>query len=135
MKQTEFEQQLRDMRMQKSQEIAAIAQLQSQVNKERALLNTQYDDLRKRIHTLDIERVSLSQRRMDVEAKWGGQIRKFYQENYTASRELEEVSDWALVNELAHRGFGGLLSHPDRDADFMMKLNEKMVSHAPESED
>lgn len=72
MKQTEFEQQLRDMRMQKSQEIAAIAQLQGQVNKERALLNTQYDDLRKRIHTLDIERVSLSQRRMDVEAKWGG---------------------------------------------------------------
>ena len=72
MKQTEFEQQLRDMRMQKGQEIAAIAQLQSQVNKERALLNTQYDDLRKRIHTLDIERVSLSQRRMDVEAKWGG---------------------------------------------------------------
>lgn len=72
MKQTEFEQQLRDMRMQKGQEIAAIAQLQGQVNKERALLNTQYDDLRKRIHTLDIERVSLSQRRMDVEAKWGG---------------------------------------------------------------
>ena len=72
MKQTEFEQQLRDMRMQKGQEIAAIAQLQSQVNKERALLHTQYDDLRKRIHTLDIERVSLSQRRMDVKAKWGG---------------------------------------------------------------
>ena len=42
------------------------------------------------------------------------------------TRELENVSEWAIANELRHRGFSGTLINPDKEQEFMSNLNAKL---------
>ena len=76
-----------------------------------------------------------AQKRIAVETEWGETIRKFWNENYTTSRELENVSEWALAAELRHRGYGGTLTNADKPDDFMETLNHKLNGDGNTSED
>lgn len=128
MKQTEFEEKLRELRRQKGVAIATIAHMQGEVKEEISAIDRQIKDLRARREKYNQERIMLSQRRIETDKYWGGQIQKFFEENYTTSRELEEVSDWALANELKARGFvlNGTFTCEGKDEEFLNTFNNKL---------
>lgn len=126
MTQIEFENQLREMRQEKGREVANIAKLQSEVKAEIARLQSQYDGIKDRLHRLQQEREMYGLKRMAVEKEWKERIAKFQKDNFTTTRALENVSDWALINELKARGFRGHVDHADKPADFMENLNAKL---------
>lgn len=127
MTQIEFENQLREMRQQKGREINAVSQMQSEVKGEIARLQQQYDDLRNRLHRLQQERSMYGQRRLQLEKEWGDRIAQFQKENYSTTRTLENVSDWALVNELKARKFYGSIDQVGGDPEHIQRLNAKLV--------
>ena len=115
MTQVEFENEMRNLRVQKGIELNVIAKMQGEVkelNAEREKLNQQ--------------RLMLGQTRLTKEQEWGKRIKDFYDQHYTTTRELENVSEWAIVNELRHRGFNGTLINPVKDEEFMSNLNAKL---------
>ena len=126
MTQIEFENQMRELRTQKSAELTAIAKVQGEIKEEIAAIDRQVKELRAKREKLNQQRIMIANRRFDLEQEWCEKIKKFYDENYTTSRELENVSEWALANELRHRGFTGQLINPEKDEEFMMNLNGKL---------
>lgn len=126
MTQIEFENQMRELRTQKGAELNAIAKMQGEVKEEIAAIDRQVKELRAKREKLNQQRIMFANRRFDLEREWGAKIKKFYDENYTTSRELENVSEWALANELRHRGYTGQLINPEKDEEFMMNLNGKL---------
>ena len=134
MTQIEFEAQLRELRCQKGAEIAAIAKMQGEVKEEIAAIDRQVKELRARREKLNHERIMVSNRRYALEAEWGERIRAFFKENYTTTRELENVSEWALAAELRHRGYSGQLLNPEKEQEFMSNLNAKLNGTAEDAE-
>lgn len=128
MTQIEFEQQLREMRQQKGREVKNIEKMQVEVKEEIARLQGQYDELRNRLHRLQQERSMYGQRRIQIEKEWGDRIAQFQKENFTTSRALNNVSDWAIINELKARGFHGQFSNETMDIQHVIELNEKLNS-------
>lgn len=126
MTQIEFENQMRELRTQKSAELTAIAKVQGEIKEEIAAIDRQVKELRAKREKLNQQRIMIANRRFDLEQEWCEKIKKFYDENFTTSRELENVSEWALANELRHRGFTGQLINPEKDEEFMMNLNGKL---------
>lgn len=126
MTQIEFENQMRELRTQKSAELTAIAKVQGEVKEEIAAIDRQVKELRAKREKLNQQRIMIANRRFDLEQEWCEKIKKFYDENFTTSRELENVSEWALANELRHRGYTGQLINPEKDEEFMMNLNGKL---------
>lgn len=126
MTQIEFENQMRELRTQKSAELKAIAKMQGEVKEEIAAIDRQVKELKAKREKLNQQRIMIANRRLDMEQKWSKRIKDFFDQNYTTSRELENVSEWALANELRHRGYTGQLINSDKDEDFMMKLNGKL---------
>ena len=126
MTQIEFENQMRELRTQKGAELTAIAKMQGEVKEEIAAIDRQVKELRAKREKLNQQRIMIANRRFDLEREWGAKIKKFYDENYTTSRELENVSEWALANELRHRGYSGTLINPDKEQEFMTNLNAKL---------
>ena len=126
MTQIEFENQMRALRTQKGAELTAIARLQCEVKDDMEAIDRQIHELKERKTKLNQQRIALSDRRFKLEQEWGKRIKDFFDQNYTTSRELENVSEWALANELRHRGYTGQLINPEKDEDFMMKLNGKL---------
>ena len=130
MTQIEFENQLREMRCQKGAAVSAIAKMQSEVKEEIAGLQRQFDDIKNRLHRLQQERSMLGLKRIAIEKEWADAIKKFTDDNYTTTRALENVSDWALANELCARGFFGNLSNEHREEEFLEKFNAKLAYDA-----
>ena len=126
MTQIEFENQMRALRTQKGAELNAIVKMQGEVKEEISAIDRQVKELRAKREKLNQQRIIISNHRFDLEREWGGIIKKFYDDNYTTSRELQNVSDWALANELRHRGYTGQLINPEKDEEFMMNLNGKL---------
>lgn len=126
MTQIEFENQMRELRTQKSAELTTIAKVQGEVKEEIAAIDRQVKELRAKREKLNQQRIMIANRRFDLEQEWCEKIKKFYDENFTTSRELENVSEWALANELRHRGYTGQLANPEKDEEFMMNLNGKL---------
>ena len=126
MTQIEFENELRELRCQKGAAISAIAMMQGEVKEEISAIDRQIKDLRTRREKLNQQRIVLGNQRFAIEKELGEKIRKFFDENYTTSRELENVSEWAIANELRHRGFSGTLINPDKEQEFMSNLNAKL---------
>lgn len=54
--------------------------------------------------------------------------------NFNTTRELENISEWTLANELRKRGYLGTLINPDKDPDFMLHLNQKLNGKADEAD-
>ena len=130
MTQIEFENQLREMRCQKGAAVSAIAKMQSEVKEEIAGLQRQFDDIKNRLHRLQQERSMLGLKRIAIEKEWADAIKKFTDDNYTTTRALENVSDWALANELCARGFFGNLNNENREEEFLEKFNAKLAYDA-----
>lgn len=81
---------------------------------------------------LKTQRALLAQEKERIEKQYGDKMRQFIAEHgKDVSRQLEDVSEWALVKELRARGFslsdGSTLIHPDKPEDFMQYLNAKLT--------
>ena len=126
MTQIEFENQMRELRTQKGAELNAIAKMQGEVKEEIAAIDRQVKELRAKREKLNQQRIMIANRRFDMEQEWGKRIKDFYDQHYTTTRELENVSEWAIANELRHRGFSGTLINPDKEQEFMSNLNAKL---------
>ena len=90
----------------------------------------EYDDLK-------AQRAMLNRERTKIEQECYEKMRDFRANNEKdVTRNLEDVSDWALVNELAARGFtldGGRLANPNNDNEWLENLNRKLVLHDGDS--
>ena len=90
----------------------------------------EYDDLK-------AQRAMLNRERNKIEEECYQKMRDFRANNEKdVTRNLEDVSDWALVNELAARGFtldGGRLANPNNDDEWLENLNRKLVLHDGDS--
>lgn len=134
MTQIEFENQLREMRCQKGASVSAIAKMQSEVKEEIAGLQRQFDDIKNRLHRLQQERSMLGLKRISIEKEWADAIKKFTDDNYTTTRALENVSDWALINEFRSRGFHGRFYNEEKGQEYLDQLNEKLNGKDGKSE-
>ena len=126
MTQIEFENQMRDLRVQKGAALTAIARLQGEVKDDMEAIDRQIHELKERKAKLNQQRIALSDRRFALEQGCGKRIKDFQDANFNTTRELENISEWALANELRKRGYVGTLINPDKDPVFIVKLNEKL---------
>ena len=126
MTQVEFENQMRELRVQKGVELTVIAKMQGEVKEEIAAIDRKVKELRAEREKLNQQRIMLSQNRFSKEQEWGTRIKDFYDQHYTTTRELENVSEWAIANELRHRGYTGTLINADKEQEFLETLNKKL---------
>lgn len=126
MTQIEFENQMRELRVQKGAALTAIARLQGEVKDDMEAIDRQIHELKERKAKLNQQRIALSDRRFALEQEWGKRIKEFQDANFTTTRELENVSEWTIANELRKRGYSGTLVNSDKDPDFILHLNEKL---------
>ena len=126
MTQVEFENQMRELRVQKGVELTVIAKMQGEVKEQIAAIDRKVKELKAEREKLNQQRIMLSQNRFAKEQEWGKRIKDFQDANFTTTRELENVSEWAIANELRHRGFSGTLINPDKEQEFMSNLNAKL---------
>ena len=122
----EFENQMRELRVQKGVELTVIAKMQGEVKEEIAAIDRKVKELRAEREKLNQQRIMLSQNRFSKEQEWGKRIKDFYDQHYTTTRELENVSEWAIANELRHRGYTGTLINADKEQEFLETLNKKL---------
>ena len=126
MKQTEFEEKLRELKNQKRDALRPIVNMMEDNKRKGVAVNEQFGELGAKARSLKTERTMLHKMMCDVEKKYDDKIRQLYDENPVTTRQLEEVSDWSLVNELVARGFGGVLTNPDKEQEFMEHINNKL---------
>lgn len=127
MKQIEFEEKLRELKRQKAEAIRPINDMQLECKKEQSMVKQQLSSLYKQNSRLRAEGASLHAMRTETERRWGDKILAFFDENYsTCERQLSDVSDWAIVNELLARGFTGALINDELDEQYMADLNRKL---------
>lgn len=126
MKQVEFDMALCEMRNATRMQLNAIDLMQQQVKKELANLSYSYRLLEEKGARLKEECRALHERRIKIESEKNALIQKFISENAETSRNLENVSEWALVKELHTRGYYGELRHKDKPENFMVTLNKKL---------
>jgi hypothetical protein len=126
MTQVEFENEMRNLRVQKGVELNVIAKMQGEVKEQIAAIDRKVKELKAEREKLNQQRLMLGQTRLTKEQEWGKRIKDFYDHHYITTRELENVSEWAIVNELRHRGFNGTLINPVKDEEFMSNLNAKL---------
>lgn len=126
MTQIEFENQMRELRVQKGAALTAIARLQGDVKEQIAAIDRKVKELKAEREKLNQQRIALSDRRFALEQEWGKRIKEFQDANFNTTRELENISEWTLANELRKRGYSGRLVNLDKDPDFMEHLNQKL---------
>jgi len=126
MTQIEFENQMRELRVQKGAALTAIARLQGDVKEQIAAIDRKVKELKAEREKLNQQRIALSDRRFALEQEWGKRIKEFQDANFNTTRELENISEWTLANELRKRGYSGTLVNPDKEPDFILHLNEKL---------
>ena len=137
MKQAEFDEVLRQMREEREKRTAHLKKMASDLDVKIAdhgklvhKMLLEYDDLK-------AQRAMLNRERTKIEQECYEKMRDFRANNEKdVTRNLEDVSDWALVNELAARGFtldGGRLANPNNDDEWLENLNRKLVLHDGDS--
>lgn len=137
MKQAEFDEVLRQMREDREKRTAHLKKMASELDVKIAdhgklvhKMLLEYDDLK-------AQRAILNRERNKIEEECYQKMRDFRANNEKdVTRNLEDVSDWALVNELAARGFtldGGRLANPNNDDEWLENLNRKLVLHDGDS--
>ena len=134
MTQIEFENQMRELRTQKGAALTAIARLQGDVKEQIAAIDRKVKELKAEREKLNQQRIALSDRRFALEQEWGKRIKDFQDANFNTTRELENISEWTLANELRKRGYQGTLVNPDKDPDFIEHLNQKLNGKEGEAE-
>jgi hypothetical protein len=97
-------------------------------------IDRQIHELKERKAKLNQQRIALSDRRFALEQEWGKRIKDFQDANFTTTRELENISEWTIANELRKRGYSGTLVNSDKEPDFIVHLNEKLNGKADEAD-
>lgn len=114
MKQKEFEDQIRELRRQKAQELNPIVQMQLEVQQEIADKGKQIHALFEEMSKLKTKKIALCEHRMKVESKWGGQIHDFIEKNSPlVENEWDSISTYTLVKHLRKRGWHGQINNDD----------------------
>lgn len=126
MKQTEFEEKLRELKNQKRDALRPVVDMMQDNKRKGVAVHEQIDELGAKARCLKTERTMLHKMLCDIEKKYDDKIRQLYDENPVTTRQLEEVSDYSLVNELVARGFGGVLTNPGKEQEFMEHINKKL---------
>lgn len=132
MKQAEFDEALFQMRQERDKATAGlkkmIADLDVKIAQQGQLLHQvslDYENLRGQRAVMNRERNRIEQEFWDKQHQFCCEHQK------DVSRQLEDISEWALVKELRARGFslaeGSTLTHPDKPEDFMQHLNGKLT--------
>ena len=134
MTQIEFENQIRELRTQRDAELTAIARLQGEVKDDMEAIDRQIYQLKERKAKLNQQRHALSDRRLALEQEWVKRIKEFQDANFSTSRELENISEWALAKELRKRGYSGTLINSDKEPDFIEHLNQKLNGQEGEAD-
>lgn len=130
MKQVEFDETLRQMRVERDAKIAPlkrmIAELEVEINKKGEQLhrmNQEYAALR-------LQKSLLNKDKTRIEIEHNERYMNFIKNNEGhVSRNLEDVSDFAIINELSARGFtlvGGVLSNSERTEETLNTMNGMM---------
>ena len=135
MTQIEFENQMRELRVQKGAALTAIARLQGEVKDEMTAIDRQIHALYESKEKLNQQRIALSDRRFALEQEWDKRIKEFQDANFTTTRELENISEWTMAHELRKRGYTGTLINPDKNSDFIKHLNRQLNGFASEADD
>lgn len=129
----EFDQTMREMKQQKAEALRPLQVMINGIKEEQAAKRRVVHELAEQLSKLEQERQQISRRLDDIAADWNKRISDFFHENFTESRELGEVSDWALIKELNKRGFYGGLLNPDRTDNTIDTINAKLnTGHTPE---
>ena len=130
MKQVDFDETLRQMRMDHQQETSRLKKMiidldlqMAEHRKHLHKMHTEYEELKE-------QKAVLCKEKDRLDREHNEKYRNFVQTNQGhVSRQLEDVSEWALVNELAARGYTlqeGVLSHPENTEEWLLKLNAKL---------
>ena len=135
MTQVEFENQLRELRNQKAQVMNQFSLMQNDVKEEIAEKNRQIHELSEQVQRLKVQRAGLNERRLKAEREWGDKIRKFTSENFSETRALADVSDWAIARELNRRGFRGSIFNEEKSPDFLDTFNRRINGNLEEEEE
>ena len=134
MTQIEFENKIRELRTQRDAELTAIARLQGEVKDDMEAIDRQIYPLKERKAKLNQHRHALSDRRLALEQEWIKRIKEFHDANFSTTRELENISEWTLAEELRKRGYSGTLINPDKEPDFIEHLNQKLNGQEGEAD-
>ena len=110
MTQIEFEEQKRELHIQYAQERNQIELWQAENKQEIAEAKKRLAEVKGMLSKLEARKQMLAQRRLDCQVKWCDRINKFRRENFSTTRELQNISDYGLVNELRKRGWRGPLT-------------------------
>lgn len=138
MKQFEYDETLCQMRTEERKKTAPlrlmIAEMDVKISEQGKALHKMYAEYEE----LRTQRALIAQEVERIGKRYGDKIREFITQNSKdITRQLEDVSEWALIKELRARGFalaeGSTLTHPDKPADFMTHLNAKLTDKTDET--
>lgn len=131
MKQVDFDETLRQMRMDLHKASAHVKKMIADMDLELAEMCKALNKMQAEYQEKKSQRALLRKELNRIEAEHGAKLREFVRINQGhVSRQLEDVSEWALVNELAHRGFylsGGGICHPRMAEEWLLDLNKKLT--------
>ena len=97
-------------------------------------IDRQIYGLKERKSKLNQHRHALRDSRLALEQEWVKRIKEFHDDNFSTSRELENISEWTLAKELRKRGYSGTLINPDKEPDFIEHLNQKLNGQEGEAD-
>lgn len=131
MKQVDFDETLRQMRMDHYQATVRIKKMIADMDLELAEKCKALSKMQVEYQEMKTQKALLHKELNRIDTEHGAKYREFVRENQGhVSRQLEDVSEWALVNELASRGYylrGGGIYHPDQAEEWLHNLNMKLT--------
>ena len=127
MKQTEFEKGLAELKAARNRVMEVVESWQVELKQKMAEQQKRRTEAEGAISKLKAEKVALASRRLELDRKWRAKIEQFKADNYSETRELENISDYALVKELAKRGWQGSICNNRED---MADDHKEMVAKA-----
>ena len=131
MKQVDFDETLRQMRMDHQQATTNIKRMIAAKDLELAEKCKALNKMSMEYQELKAQRALMHKELNRIDAEHAAKYREFVKANQGhVSRQLEDVSEWALVNELAARGYtltdGGGIYHPEMAEEWLHKLTGKL---------
>lgn len=131
MKQYEFDEFLHQMREDREKKTAHLKKMASDWDVDIAAQGKLVHKVLQEYNDLKAQRAMISREITKIVQEYYEKMRDFRQANEKdVTRNLEDVSEWALVNELAARGFtldGGRLVSSDHDDEWLDHLNAKLI--------
>ena len=130
MKQVEFDETLRLMRVEREQKTSRLKIMMAELDVEISKKGEQLHKMQAEYEGLKLQKKMLAKEKTRIECEYNEKCQNFIKNNEGhVTRNLCDVSDWAVINELAARGYtleGGVLSHKDRAQEWLDDYNKKL---------